>query len=246
MTRPGATAPTRTRPEVTNLVWIDARKAAVLTWEEGAATVRWLESDVPGHHHSTGHVRHDPAPGGSGGGPPRSAGESHRLEHLARFIDQVASMVPAAGDVLVIGPGTVHEHLAERLHGLDAGHARRRTVGAESCGPSTERQLVARLRGLAGAPARRRTRATAPRMEARVRRASGALGRASGRAFERDAHRRPELVPALEGEADLDEALKEDALADTEDADEPVRAGAIGTSGDVVFVGEDPGESSSA
>jgi hypothetical protein len=241
MTRQGAAAPTRTRPDVvTNLVWIDARKAAVLTWEEGSATVRWLESDVPGHHHSTGHVRHDPAPGGSGGGPPRSAGESHRLEHLARFIDQVASLVPAAGDVLVIGPGTVHEHLAERLHGLDAGHARVRSVGGAASGPLTERQLVARLRSLAGSPPRRRVRANAPRMAMPVRRASGALGRASGRAFERDAHRRPDRVPGLEGEAVPDEEPSEDVPADGEPtADEPIHAGAIGASGDVVFLGVD-------
>jgi len=211
MTRSGAGAPTRTGPAiVTSLVWIDARKAIVLHWEGTSATVQRLESDVPGHHHSTGHVRRDPSAGSGGAGPPRAAGESHRLEHLARFVEEVASAVASTGDVLVVGPGTVHEHLVERLRAWDAGRDGARSIGSEASGPQTERQLVARLRSLAGSPPRRRIRSSPPRMATRIRRASGALGRAAGRALERDARQRPDLGPA--GEALDDEPIEEERI----------------------------------
>lgn len=192
MTRSGAAAPVHAQSGgVANLVWVDARQAIVLHWEGGSATVRHLESDVPSHHHSTGHVRHEPFVGGPGAGSPRSAGETHRLEHLARFVDHVAAAVPTAGDVLVVGPGTVHERLAERLRALDAHDGADRKVDRQASGPRTERQLIARLRDLAGAPPRRRARPNPFRAWALVRRASGALGRVARRPFDRDARRRP-------------------------------------------------------
>ncbi len=55
-----------------------------------------MRSDVPAHHRATGHVRHDAAVR-PGGGAPKAAGEPHRLEHLAQFVDDVANRLPATG-----------------------------------------------------------------------------------------------------------------------------------------------------
>lgn len=141
------------------LVWIDAREARIVSWVDDAAVIERLESDVPAHRRSGGHVRHDPSirPGG-GGGSAATAGEPRRLEHLTRFLETVASRLPE-GDLELIGPGTTHEKLAGVV--LEADPRGMRHVNTAASAPRTDRQLVAQLRRLAGHEPRRRT--TAPR-----------------------------------------------------------------------------------
>jgi len=142
-------------PTVTRtLVWIDAREAVVVSWLEDRAQVERFVSDVPDHHKSTGHVRHDP--GCHGGGAPQTAGESRREEHLNRFVELVAARLPADDDLLILGPGTTRERLERRVQALDRHHPFHRTVTTEPSAPRTDRQLVAIVRHLAGADPERR------------------------------------------------------------------------------------------
>lgn len=137
------------------LVWVDAREALIARWVDDAAHLDRIESDVPAHRQSAGHVRHDPAlrPGG-GGGTAATSGEPHRLEHLARFLDTVAGRLPD-GDLEIIGPGTVHEHLAQVVRAADAQGIRHVTTTQSA--RLTNGQLVARLRHLVGHDPRRRS-----------------------------------------------------------------------------------------
>ena len=127
------------------LAWIDSREAFVVRWLDGEAKVEHLESDVPAHHRTTGHVRHD-AGQGKGGGGPQAPVEAHRLEHLARFVAQVCGRLPAEDDLLLIGPGTVREHLANEVADQDHQHHRTRRVACRAATPLTVPQLVALLR----------------------------------------------------------------------------------------------------
>ncbi|MEI8332646.1 MAG: hypothetical protein WCH74_02155 [Chloroflexota bacterium] len=136
------------------LVWIDADGASIVRWPQSQDVER-LESEVPAHRRSTGHVRHEPA-AGHGGVAPQDAGERHRNEHLRRFIATVADTVEADDELAVIGPGTVFESLARLIADRDRTHARSRVIHVETSKPLTDRQLVARARELAGAPPRRR------------------------------------------------------------------------------------------
>jgi len=138
------------------LIWIDAREALVVRWRDNTATIERLRSDVPGHRRSTGHVRRDPAVR-HGGGASQMADEPRRLEHLARFLERVAGRLPAGSDVLVLGPGTVHERLAQMIRTLDRRHRNVRAVTSEAAAQLTRRQLVARLRHAMGDEPRRRT-----------------------------------------------------------------------------------------
>ena len=135
------------------LVWIDAREARIARWVDDGPRLEHIESQVPAHRSSSGHVRHDPTirPGG-GGGTAATSGDPRRLEHLARFLDAVAARLPE-GDLELIGPGTVHEHLALLIR--TAGGQPARSVATSACGPLTERQLIARLRHLTGHDPRR-------------------------------------------------------------------------------------------
>jgi hypothetical protein len=142
---------TRDRP--VTLVWIDAREARIVRWVDDAASVERVESDVPSHRRSSGHVRHDPSirPGG-GGGSAATAGEPRRLEHLARFLEAVARRLPD-GDLQLIGPGTVHERLATVVRRADPRGSRQISLAASP--PRTERQLIAEVRRLVGRAPRR-------------------------------------------------------------------------------------------
>lgn len=115
------------------LAWIDSREAFVVRWRDGESQVAHLESDVPAHRAQSGFT-------------PQDEIEGHRLEHLARFVAQVAARLPAEDDLLLIGPGTVREHLASEVAQQDAQHHRTRRVACRAAEPLTVPQLVATLR----------------------------------------------------------------------------------------------------
>ena len=142
--------------EPRTLVWIDAQRALIVRWD-GSAKVTRVESDVPRHRRMGGHVSHDADLRTIGSPPP----DRHRLEHLRQHLRHVADRLEPADDVEVIGPGTVHEHLAGLLADEDRHRGRSRVVLAASAGPLTEAQLIARVRAAAGDPPRRGRREAA-------------------------------------------------------------------------------------
>jgi hypothetical protein len=154
------------------IVWIDARQAVIVNWDDTEAHLERIESDVPAHHRATGHVRHD-ATVRPGGGAPRSAGEPRRLEHLAQFVDDVASRLPDVDDLLILGPGIVPERLEREVAERDRRHGHDRTVTVEASPPLTDRQLIARLRHLTGVDAPRQTLGAYRWSEPLPRRGSG-------------------------------------------------------------------------
>ena len=140
--------------ECNALVWIDAREAVIVRIQGDRARIERVESEVPAHHRATGHVRHDPAVR-HGGGRPQSAGEPHRIEHLNRFIGDIANRLACGDDLLVLGPGTVHERLARHLSDSDGRHGRHRVIDCVASPPLTDRQLISRLRRFSGAEPRK-------------------------------------------------------------------------------------------
>lgn len=146
----------RTKKADWSVVWIDANEALIVEWKGGTAEIRRLTSDVPAHHRATGQVRH---PGGCrpGGGPPGSAGEDRRQEHIRRFIDEVQRATSTANDLAVRGPGTMAQHLATAIRTADLHAGRTRQVVLSRSGPRTTRQLLAEVRTLDGDPPHRRT-----------------------------------------------------------------------------------------
>lgn len=133
-------------PRVTG-VWISANSATVVRWGPELTVRHRIDSTVPGRHRATGR-------------PPTEehAGEGHRDEHMRAFLDQVAGVLTADDDLLLVGDGEVVEHFADQLRADDANHRRRRRVEVEKAGSITERQLIARIRAFAGTPARRQQR----------------------------------------------------------------------------------------
>jgi hypothetical protein len=139
------------------LVWIDAREAVIVRLQGGRARSERVQSEVPAHRRATGHIRHDPGMRHGGGGGPQTAGEPHRIEHLNRFVADIANRLAADDDLLILGPGTVHERLARQLSESDEHHGRHRDISCQTSPPLTDRQLIALLRRSAGVEPRRQT-----------------------------------------------------------------------------------------
>lgn len=172
-----------TRPST--LVWIDAREAVIVRWQDDQTRLERVDSEVPAHHRATGHVRHDPAVRHGGGGRPQTAGEPHRLEHLARFVEQIANRLTPDADLLILGPGTVRERLKRLVREMDEHAGRSRDIRCEASSRLTDHQLNARLRHFAGADPRRRTVGAYSSSEPPPHRPSGQAQRLPQRAVEK-------------------------------------------------------------
>ena len=74
---------------------------------------------------------------------------------MRTFLADVARVLPAEDDLLLVGDGEVVQHFADHIRIDDDKHGRERRIQLEKCGPITERQLLARIRTFAGSPAKR-------------------------------------------------------------------------------------------
>lgn len=176
------------------IVWIDARQAVIVRWQDAEARLVRIDSDVPAHHRAMGHVRHDAAIR-PGGGVPKAAGEPHRLEHLTQFLDEVAARLPDDDDLLILGPGTVHDRLHRDVTERDRRHGLDRLVTSEASPRLSDRQLVARLRHLTGMDAPRQTVGAYRWTEATSHRAGGGTVLEPRRVVAKPVHRREGGTP---------------------------------------------------
>jgi len=136
----------KTKPDThTTGIWISANSATVLRWSPEVSVRYRIVSTVPGHHRSTGRPPTEKHP----------AGEGHRDEHMRTFFDEVAHVVPADDDLLLVGDGEVVDHFAGHVRAENKRRGHHRRIAVEKSGPLTDRQLLARLRAFAGSPARR-------------------------------------------------------------------------------------------
>lgn len=143
-------------------VWIDARAAVIVRWDGRSAARSVVESTVPAHHRPCGGAAQRGATIHGAGGP-RSAGESHRLEHIRAFLDEVHGSLPDHDDLLVLGDGPLVDRLGREVERADARRQTDRRLVVERSSPVSEAQLLARLRAFAGSPPRRHRPQPVPR-----------------------------------------------------------------------------------
>jgi hypothetical protein len=131
------------------LVWIDGREACIVRSDAEARPqgIERLFAEDPTVPHPTGHLRHSPV--ARHGEEWKSAADRRRERQLEAFIEGVERRLDPTADLLVMGPGPVHERLARRVREADLRHRNERTVSAEAASRMTIRQLEARLRRLA-------------------------------------------------------------------------------------------------
>lgn len=135
-------------------VHIDSKGATIAHWRQGEVRIEQLESDIPAHHRSVGHVHE--GRGQHGGTGDHSAGEGPRLEARRAFLHRVVAALPEH-DLLILGDSQMPGALATAVREADQ-HAIRegdRRIEVRTIDKLSQNQLVAAVAQFAGSPARR-------------------------------------------------------------------------------------------
>jgi hypothetical protein len=115
-------------------VWIDRKKAVIVSIAAGHLTTRTVESDVGPHPHYSGSQE---------GGGERTYEERHN-QRLDQYYDEVISQIGQPDALLLFGPGEAKLQLKDRLGRLDASSDR--VVAVESTDKLTDPQIVAKVK----------------------------------------------------------------------------------------------------
>ena len=123
-------------------IWIDHKKAVIVSASAGHVTVNTLESDVEPHARYSGRAGYPPADGPRDGRGEKKY-EGRYDEHLDRYYDDVISRLGQPEALLIFGPGEAKLQLRERL----GSHTRsNNTVAVETTDKLTDPQIVAKVK----------------------------------------------------------------------------------------------------
>jgi len=124
-------------------LWIDHRKAIVVTIENDKELMRVIESNVEPRVRLAGGSRT-----ASPYGPQEVASESKRDEryrhHLDAYYSEVIQAIRDADSILIFGPGEAKGELKKALE--ESKELGRHIVGVESADKMTQRQIAAKVR----------------------------------------------------------------------------------------------------
>jgi hypothetical protein len=115
-------------------VWIDHKKAVIVSLAAGQVTTKTLESDVGPHPHYAGSQE---------GGGEKKYEERHNHD-LDRYYDDVIGQLGKPDAVLLFGPGEAKLQLKERLGRSKV--SSERIVAVESTDKLTDPQIVAKVK----------------------------------------------------------------------------------------------------
>jgi stalled ribosome rescue protein Dom34 len=111
-------------------VWIDHRKAVIVTIKDGAEEIHSVVSGVEKH------VRYS-------GGMPEDQQEHRFTNHLNEFYASIISHLHDADSILLLGPGEAKVEFKTRLESNALGD---RVDGIETVDKLTDRQIAAKVR----------------------------------------------------------------------------------------------------
>jgi hypothetical protein len=124
-------------------VWIDHKKAVIVSASADRVTARTLESGIGPHARYSGRAGY-PTPNGPSDGRGERDYEARSGEHLNRYYDEVISRLGQPDRLLIFGPGEAKLQLTERLAHSAAKCAR--PIEIETTDKLTDPQIVAKVR----------------------------------------------------------------------------------------------------
>jgi hypothetical protein len=122
-------------------IWIDHKKAVIVSASADGVTTKTLESEVGAHPRYAGQQ--------DGGGEKKY--EERHGQHLERYYDEVIRHLTDTYELLIFGPGEAKLELKARLSRSNA-HSER-TIDIETTDKLTDPQIVAKVKehfGIAG------------------------------------------------------------------------------------------------
>lgn len=124
-------------------IWIDHKKAVIVSASADRVTARTVESDIGPHARFSGRAGY-PSPDGPQSGGGEKQYEERYDQHLDRYYDQVISQLGQPEAVLIFGPGEAKLQLKERLS--RSKDLSERIVGVETTDKLTDPQIVAKVK----------------------------------------------------------------------------------------------------
>jgi hypothetical protein len=125
-------------------IWIDHKRAVIVSASEGRVTVKTVESQIGPHERYSDQAAY-PTPDGSRGGGGEKHYEHRYDQHLDRYYDEVIKQVGEPDALLIFGPGEAKLQLKERLSRSKI--RSERVVGIETTDKLTDPQIVAKVKG---------------------------------------------------------------------------------------------------
>jgi len=116
-------------------LWIDHRKAVIVTVTEDGLETLQIQSNMEKH------VRF--SSGSSEDGSAEDMRDRQYANHLSRFYDLVIAAIRDVDAILIMGPGEAKGELVKRLERDEIGE---RIVGIETVDKMTDRQIAERVR----------------------------------------------------------------------------------------------------
>jgi hypothetical protein len=125
-------------------IWIDHKKAVIVSASAGRVTATTLESDVGPHARFSSRAGY-PTPDGPQEGKGEKKYEERHGQHLDRYYDEVIRRLGQPEALLIFGPGEAKLQLKERLS-RSKGLSERLVVGIETTDKLTDPQIVAKVK----------------------------------------------------------------------------------------------------
>jgi len=115
-------------------LWIDHRKAVIVSVTDKGEETSLIESDMEKHVRHSGAAQEDSA---------EDQRDDRFTGHLNQYYDHVISRIRDAESILIFGPGEAKVELEKRLERESLSG---RVVGVETVDKMTDRQIAARVR----------------------------------------------------------------------------------------------------
>lgn len=125
-------------------VWIDHKKAVIVTTTVSGVSVLTVESEVGPHTHFSSSGAHATPDGPHVGGGEKKY-EDRYAQHLDRYFDEVITLLGQPKALLIFGPGEAKLQFRERL--TRSKTLSGRVVGVETTDKLTDPQIVAKVKG---------------------------------------------------------------------------------------------------
>ena len=122
-------------------IWIDHRKAVIVTIENNIAVTREITSNMEKHIRYSGGDHEKPSDVFSGSNA-EDIQDRKFGDHLNQYYDGVISLIRDAGSIWIFGPGEAKAELENRLQKAELGA---RVVGIFPADKLTTPQIIARV-----------------------------------------------------------------------------------------------------
>jgi stalled ribosome rescue protein Dom34 len=123
-------------------VWVDQKKAYLVTIEEGRAQIKKFHSMVGRVHRSTGGM-HGSMPFGMNGGGAEGKTFHRRQNQLKEYFDEIVASLKTADQIFIFGPGVAKTGLEEVV--LKQKSLGKKLRAVKSAPKLTESQIKARV-----------------------------------------------------------------------------------------------------